>query len=340
VKSLALPALAILALGYVAFRSGAPGRALVLEDGRRDDAPFAPSSFLRFVKESGRTGRLETAVVRYRGPSGEEVSLVAAVHVADGAYYRELQELFRSYDALLYELVGTEEDAARLRAGETKSQSLLSIFQRGLKDVLKLEFQLDGVDYTQPNFVHADLDPETFFRLQRDRGESIIGLMLKLTLRQWQLESEGKASSASLFDLVRAFTSRDRATALKFLLAQELGKIEDLLAGIEEGKDGKGSVIVTERNKKALRVLKDKLRRGKRKLGIFYGAAHMPDIEERLVRELGFQKLDEKWLVAWDVSSKPKPEGERPPRGDDDGTAEGKDAAGSPQGGDPPRRRL
>jgi len=37
--------------------------------------------------------------------------------------------------------------------------------------VLNLEFQLDEIDYTSPTR-HADLDAQTFQRLQEERGET------------------------------------------------------------------------------------------------------------------------------------------------------------------------
>jgi hypothetical protein len=49
-----------------------------------------------------------------------------------------------------------------------------------------------------------------------------------------------------------------------------------------------------------VRVLEDEIKRGRRKLGIFYGAGHMPDFERRL-EVLGFKKSHEHWLVAWDI---------------------------------------
>ena len=50
--------------------------------------------FVRFVDEGDWSGKLETAVVRYRGPKGSEVTLVAVMHVGEESYYRSLQELF------------------------------------------------------------------------------------------------------------------------------------------------------------------------------------------------------------------------------------------------------
>ena len=78
--------------------------------------------------------------------------------------------------------------------------------------------------------------------------------------------------------------------------------MEDIMAGFEG--DGE-SVIVGERNKVAIEVLKKEMKLGRKKLGIFYGAAHMPDMEERLVKELGFAQVGkERWLIAWDIRKK------------------------------------
>ena len=45
---------------------------------------------------------------------------------------------------------------------------------------------------------------------------------------------------------------------------------------------------------------------GKETLGIYYGAAHMPDFEERLLAR-GFTKTGERWLTAWDLRKRPDP---------------------------------
>ncbi len=40
------------------------------------------------------------------------------------------------------------------------------------------------------------------------------------------------------------------------------------------------------------------------RIAIFYGAAHMPDMEERLLA-MGFTKTGERWLRAWDLRKRP-----------------------------------
>jgi hypothetical protein len=37
-------------------------------------------------------------------------------------------------------------------------------------------------------------------------------------------------------------------------------------------------------------------------LAVFYGAAHLPDLEKRL-RGVGFGRMAERWLTAWDLSA-------------------------------------
>lgn len=276
-----------------------------LKEPAKDEA----TDFLRFVDKKPGEGELQTAIVTYTRKNAQdetvEVDLIAAVHVADGKYYRALQERFRGYQRLLYEMVKPK-DVAPV-PGE-HSDNLLSMFQKGLKDVLNLEFQLDGVDYRQENFVHADLDPETFFRLQRQKGESILTLLLSAMRAEFVRQAAGKGSKqVGLLELLAAFSGGDSSRSLKLLLAQQLEDVESLMAGLN-GEGGKESVIVSERNKAALKVLAEALSAGKKKVGIFYGAAHMPDFERRLTGELGFKKAKVEWVTAWDIRRQPPPD--------------------------------
>ena len=263
--------------------------------------PLVKSSFSRFVPgDRNGEGQLQTAIVTYQDRRGTEVSLVSAVHIGDGAYYDTLERYFATRDAVLYELIASPGQVPR--AGE-KSSGVLSFFQRALKNFLDLEFQLDAIDYTPENFVHADLSPQEFARRQAERGESLLGLMFKLMVEQWKQMQKGNASGVTEFHLLAALLSDDHARTLKFLLAQELEKLEALLAGL--GEDGEGSVIVSDRNQKAIEVLRREMKSGKKHLSIFYGAAHMPDLEARLTR-WGFRKKKQEWVTAWDVRSKKK----------------------------------
>lgn len=259
------------------------------------------SKFLVFEDLGKERGALKTSIVTYRDKAGVEVSLVSAVHVGDKKYYDQLKEDFSRYDALLYEMIKPKGVNPSER-GKGGGGSIISFFQRGMKTALGLEFQLDGIDYSKANFVHADMDPETFFRLQKKKGEGIIQLMLKSMQAEMKRQEKGKTRAPNMLDLIRAFASKDSARSLKYLFARQMEGMEDIMAGFEG--DGE-SVIVGERNKVCIEVLKKEIKAGKKKLGIFYGAAHMPDMEERLVKELGFsQHGGVKWLTAWDIREK------------------------------------
>ena len=69
--------------------------------------------FVRLARDDhGSPVALEAAIVRYVpmdcGQTGPTVDLISAVHVAEKAYYDELNRLFEKYDAVLYELVAPE----------------------------------------------------------------------------------------------------------------------------------------------------------------------------------------------------------------------------------------
>src|SRR5688500_14815946 len=142
-----------------------------------DEGAAEKTEFLRFVESDDGGGKLESAIATYRNADGVKVHLVAALHVGEKSYYRGLSKTFEGYDALLYEMVKPK--GAGAPAPGQQAGGMVSGFQRFLKDVLELEFQLDAIDYTADNFVHADLDVETLFKLQEERGEAVFTLMLR-----------------------------------------------------------------------------------------------------------------------------------------------------------------
>src|SRR5947209_2845430 len=122
---------------------------------REKPASEKKPEFIRFVEDKNGGGKLQTAIVTYKNSDGVTVHLVAALHVGEKSYYKGLSQTFDGYDALLYEMIKPKDSGAPEPGAH--STSMISMFQRFLKDVLELDFQLDDVDYTKENFVHADL---------------------------------------------------------------------------------------------------------------------------------------------------------------------------------------
>ncbi|MEM1013673.1 MAG: hypothetical protein AAGI46_15810 [Planctomycetota bacterium] len=265
--------------------------------------------FLRY-RDMRNGGVLETTIVRYQNDAGDTVDLIGAVHVGDQVYYDLLNERFAGYDALLYEMVKPRGHDFRnpqpRRAAEEQdspfAMQLIGGLQKALQLALELDYQTQRIDYTPDNFVHADLYLEDFMRLQEERGEGFLDLIIKQMMRDLtNPQARQNQPQVSLIEIMDAMNAPDRARRLKLLFARELSNMGDLTSVFESGGDD--SVILGERNRKAVAVMDDVLeRRGMDNLGIFYGAAHMPGIE-RLLEDRGFKQVGEpEYLIAWDMT--------------------------------------
>jgi hypothetical protein len=170
-----------------------------------------------------------------------------------------------------------------------------------MKNMLELEFQLDRIDYGADNMVHADLTPVEFSKSMRDRGESITQLFLRM-MGQSIAEQSKDPSGSSDFRMLFAFLSTNRTVRLKRIMAEQLSDLTTA-SSVLDGPDG--STILTERNKRAMSVLKQSLKDGHTSIGVFYGAAHLPDMEERLETEFNLVRTDHRWVTAWSLTSEP-----------------------------------
>ena len=267
------------------------------------EAKPVEKTYLRFQeKEKGAT--LEVGIISMQHKvSGAKVDLVGAVHIGDQAYYEGLNKDFKKYESVLYEMVKPADvDPGNLP--KDRPQSGVSIIQKFMKSQLDLAYQLDVVDYGAKNFVHADMTVKQFEKRQQERGENMFKLMFKLMQQDLAQRSKGKgAADISTLELIRALLSPTRSVELKYLLARQFNEMERLTAGLDA--DG-GSVILTDRNKVALQVLRKQLQGGKKNLAIFYGAAHLPDMEKRMIEKMGFERKGMRWVAAWDLPERKK----------------------------------
>lgn len=264
--------------------------------------------FIRLVRDKKGTPRsMDTAIVTYV-PEGEDregltVDLIGAVHVGERSYYEQLNSEFEKYDALLYELVAPDDDNVP-QAGEGSSNAHpIGLLQNGMKDMLELEHQLALVKYDRPNFVHADMSPEEFAETMANRDESLTKLFFRLMGQGIAQQSKQQARSgrSAEADMMAALFSKERPVMLKRVMAEQFGDLETAMAGLDGPE---GSTIITERNKVALEVLQEQIAAGKKKIGIFYGAGHLNDMEERLEADFHFKRGDTRWLTAWDLRTK------------------------------------
>ncbi|MCC6510554.1 MAG: hypothetical protein IT423_15740 [Pirellulaceae bacterium] len=263
----------------------------------------AEQAFIRTVKgANNQIVKLQTAVVTYKaaaGPySGAEVDLIGAIHIADKTYFKNLNSMFRSYEALLYEMVSDPEMVKQLDNVRAKDRSAISALQSGMKDMLGLSFQLEEIDYQAKNFVHADMNPEEFSQSLNERQEGIMQFMMRSMGSSLALQSSKKGGD---LNMLSALLSGNRELAMKRVVAEQMEQMDGQLAAIA-GDDGK-STLITERNAKALEVLKKELDAGKKRLGIFYGAGHFKHMHEEMVQQFQMKPTKTIWLDAWDMQN-------------------------------------
>jgi len=253
--------------------------------------------FTRVALDEGESPRaLQMSIVTYAPATASKlfsVDLVSAIHIADPEYYAKLNERFREYDVLLYELVAPEDAIGTNRL--EKRKGFLSGAQVGMTKLLDLSFQLDEINYDQVNFVHADLSPEELRQSMEDRGESLYVYFWRIffaSLNEYAKDPLGLRD----MEMVSAMLSSDQDGSFKTMIAYEMtnfDQVQDIL-----GEDS-GSAVIGARNQRAIDVLKREIDSGAKRIGIFYGVAHMPDLEERLLEQLGlaYEKTD--WVDAW-----------------------------------------
>ena len=261
--------------------------------------------FLRLTEDkAGRPLALEVAIVRFTkaSPAGIAgaaivVDLISAVHIGEPEYYDSLNDEFENYDVVLFEMVAPK-DAEISKRAENKNRHPVAAVQNMMTEILELEYQLDGVDYSSKNFVHADMTPKQFQKSMKDRGESFFGMFLR-AMGYAMTQPTGNSNSNDT-QLLAALFDKNRALALKRVMARQFQDMGGVLA-VLDGPNG--STLITERNRVALDVLKARLADGNKKVAIFYGAGHLPDMARRLKDEFQMERKNTRWLTAWDLRS-------------------------------------
>lgn len=265
-----------------------------------EDNPARPV-FVRVDKDQqGGPRALQTAVATYEIGEGEfqgtRIDLIGAVHIGERDYYRDLNRRFQGYDAVLYELVANSEDRPSRRRERGGGNPIASL-QTGMKDALRLSFQLEEVDYESKNFVHADMNPEEFGEDMVKRNDGVVSMFARLMGAGFATQASKKNSEMQA-EMMGAMLSRE-PIRMRRAMANQMEMMDTQMVGLAD-KNGK-STLLTERNAKAFEVLRRELKDGRRKVSVFYGAGHLIDMHDRLLRDFNAKLTKIEWLDAWDL---------------------------------------
>jgi hypothetical protein len=263
----------------------------------QDKAP----EFARVDHDADKHPRaLQMSIASYVPQAGDsllQVDLVGAIHIGDPSYYAELNERFRDYDVLLYELVAPAGGVSSNRL--EKRKGILSSTQIGMTKMLDLSFQLDEINYDVANFVHADLSPEELRASMEERGESLYVYFWRIffaTMNEYAKDPLGLRDMQMLSGMLAA----DQENSFKVMIAYEmtnLDSVQDVLG------DDSSNAVIGARNQRAIDVLMREIEGGAKRIGIFYGVAHMPDLEERLLDQLDMTWEGTDWVDAWQLGN-------------------------------------
>lgn len=295
-----------------------------------------PEPYMRVRREPDGTTHLEIALRRLKSSreGAPEIWLSGVSHLGSTNYFGSLQDHLGGMDLVLFEGVGDPEQMRRPSTGDEEG------LQPRMAKALGLAFQLSTVRYDRPNFEHCDLSMEDMVAIFS--GEEPPPAQPRPTRRPPSGEVEnvpdvpvpvpqtdnpefnklvGILEGTSLMGAIAQFTvdmvgSSPRLQVMtRLMMAEVLGGLRQDLSqaqGLPPNMAEMMKVIVQTRNDHVLARLKELSRpKGQdpapRQVSVFYGAAHMADIERRLLAELDYAPVEDRWLRAFTVD--PKAEG-------------------------------
>ena len=244
---------------------------------------------------------------------GPKVRLVAAVHIAERDYYRQVQRILDGDAITLFEGVSNKKDDFKKQGPERRP----GVLYTKIADALGLISQYEGIDYRREHFHNADLTQAEM--LARLRGETLttprpegpdqpLGPPDKVAEAKFKMMMDvmqGGGLGGLIADVGLTFVKynpRLRATMLLGIIGTDPAASEKQLAKQLGGESGKriSKLILEERNQEAVSGLRRFI--GQRKAGetvaLFYGAAHLEGIEDALIRRFGYVPESTEWLVA------------------------------------------
>jgi len=250
-----------------------------------DSSPKPIERFLRFVSTGENEGFLDTAIVSYRSADGTRtLDLVPVVHVADQGYYEAIQRTVAECDLVLLEPIEAE------GPDEVSSSDRLP---RLVTEILGLVRQVDLVWPTGPPYVYlADkkelpaLNDEEVHEAPPSENQKTEGVIRPLL---------------NVLESLRETCKKDPSLSrrIKVSLARRL------VLTLAERKDNENAPGgVESQQKRSLGVLervRESFARGAKRIAIVYGAAHIVEIKEGLVRDLTLEARETRWVHAWSM---------------------------------------
>lgn len=285
---------------------------------------------MRVTRAAGGTASLDIVIREFHGPKKRDpiVYLVGVSHIGDAEYYQTVQNRLEATELVLFEGVRASEERAKPKPHDTSAPPPPKMpvratnefsLQADLAKSLGLEFQLDVVNYERPHFLNSDmtitqimevLNPGKRFGppgsgkpVQAPNDDSGAAQFDNLMSAM-----DGSGFMGGVLQMMVKFigASPKIQTLVKLSFIEMLGSLEGDLSRMEMPSPGLKEllkVLIEKRNHVVMDDLRASLaeKHPPKTIAIFYGAAHMPDMDTRLQTELNYRPMKDEWLKAFSV---------------------------------------
>jgi len=284
-----------------------------------------PKPYMRVTREANGAASLDIVIREFRAPKkrGPVVYLVGVSHIGDAAYYEAVQNRLEATELVLFEGVRASEARAKPRSRDAaappapkmpkRAEGEFSL-QADLAKSLGLAFQLEAIDYERPHFLNSDMTITQIMEVLNPPpppGAKVVPGQAAEDSGGAQFESlmsamDGSGFLGGVIQMGVKFigSSVKLQTLVKLSFIEMLGSLEGDLSRMEMPSPGLKDllkVLIEKRNHVVMEDLRAALaeKQPPKSIAIFYGAAHMPDMETRLQTELGYRPVQDEWLKAF-----------------------------------------
>ena len=261
--------------------------------------PAADPSFVRFLDDGHGGGQMQVAVASYANGDGVTVDLVSTIHIGDAPFFRQLAKRLTAYDAILYELVGHK--------GQPAVEEGVNPQQAQIAGEMSLDNQGPHMNYDRPAYVHADLDLEDLQKQELAAHGTTKGMLGEGPGLSSAASPADTAGQVNVFRDMRAAKAakptnrREYTRLMRRAYARELAFEAAPAPGTTYPAGPDMDILVGNRNRHVMSVLDEQVEKGRRHVAILYGAAHMIDLESRLLAH-GYRRQSLEWTTAWTVA--------------------------------------
>jgi hypothetical protein len=269
--------------------------------------PAKMAAFLRTTDLTGGARGLQTSSTEYRPASGTgpSVWLIGVAHLGTAEYFQAIQQRLDRQTVVLFEGVGLHD--VKLAPGSMKDDTGV---QTTLAKALGLKFQLDVIDYRRASFVNSDIHVPELQQEVKKRGVDPAAPGGEETFDQLidALQGTGPMGGALTQMIGLLGSSPQMQEMTKTMLIEVLGQAGELMGmakNLSPDMRDLFDVILTQRNAVVIRDLQMRISQLQPtdSIAVFYGAAHMEEIAQRLRNELHYSPVKTEWDTAFSADS-------------------------------------